>query len=75
MALFFYVKCTKMLSFFMVAEALTGLIYYRPAGENSSFHILATMCETYSNMELFLKQLFRIPSSTKYKEPRILLSG
>ena len=27
----------KMLSFFLVAEALTGLIYHRLAGENSSF--------------------------------------
>ena len=27
----------KMLSFFLVAEALTGLIYHRPAGENFSF--------------------------------------
>ena len=26
-----------MLSFSLVAEALTGLIYYRPAGENSNF--------------------------------------
>ena len=26
-----------MLSFALVAEALTGLIYHRPSGENSSF--------------------------------------
>ena len=26
-----------MLSFFLVAEALTGLIYHRPSGENSNF--------------------------------------
>ena len=26
-----------MLSFSLVAEALTGLIYYRPSGENFSF--------------------------------------
>ena len=38
MVRFFYVKNTKMLSFFLVAEALTGLIYHRPPGENSSFH-------------------------------------
>ena len=34
---FFCVKYTKMLSFFLVAEALTGLICHRPSGENSSF--------------------------------------
>ena len=28
---------SKMLSFSLVAEALTGLTYHRPAGENSSF--------------------------------------
>ena len=27
----------KMLSFSLVAEALTGLIYHRPSGENSKF--------------------------------------
>ena len=37
MVRFFYVKCTKMLSFFLIAEVLTGLIYHRPAGENTSF--------------------------------------
>ena len=39
----FYIKYTKMLSFFMVAEALTSLIYHRPLGKNSSFSIVA--CE------------------------------
>ena len=34
---FFYVKYTKKSSFFLVAEALTGLIYHCSAGENSSF--------------------------------------
>ena len=34
---FFYVKYTKMLSFFLVAEALTGLICQRPPDENPSF--------------------------------------
>ena len=33
----FNVKYTKMLSFSLVAEALTGLIYHRPSGENSNF--------------------------------------
>ena len=28
-----------MLSFSLVAEALTGLIYHRPSGENSKFQI------------------------------------
>ena len=41
MVRFFYVKSrvkyTKMLCFFLIAEALTGLIYHRPPGENSSF--------------------------------------
>ena len=31
----FKVKYTKMLSFSRVAEALMGLIYHRPSGENS----------------------------------------
>ena len=31
-----------MLSFSLVAEALTGLIYHRPSGENSKFH--STLC-------------------------------
>ena len=31
------VKYTKMLSFSLVTEALTGLIYHRPPGENSKF--------------------------------------
>ena len=33
----FYVKYAKMLSFSLVAEALTRLIYHRSSGENSSF--------------------------------------
>ena len=33
----FNVKYSKMLPFSLVAEALTGLIYHRPSGENSSF--------------------------------------
>ena len=33
----FNVKYTKMLSFSLVAEALMGLIYHHPLGENSSF--------------------------------------
>ena len=33
----FYVMYTKMLSFSLVAETLTGLIYPRPSGENSNF--------------------------------------
>ena len=32
----FSVKYSKMLSFSLVAEALTGLIYHRPSGENFS---------------------------------------
>ena len=32
----FSVKYPKMLSFSQVAEALTGLIYHRPSGENFS---------------------------------------
>ena len=31
-----------MLSFSLVAEALTGLIYHRPSGENSSFAVVHT---------------------------------
>ena len=37
MVRFFYVKYIKMLSFFLVAEALTGLIYYLPPSKNYSF--------------------------------------
>ena len=38
MVRFFYVTVSilKMLSFFLAVEALTGLIYHRLAGENSS---------------------------------------
>ena len=39
MVLSFHVEYAKMLSFFLVAEALTGLIYHRPPGENSRFHL------------------------------------
>ena len=39
----FYVKYTKMLSFSLVAEALTGLIYHRPSGENSNFQFEFTL--------------------------------
>ena len=38
MVRFFYVSSIlKMLSFFLVVEALTGLIYRRPPDENSNF--------------------------------------
>ena len=40
----FNVKYTKMLSFSLVAEALTGLIYHRPSGENSIFLPLVLNC-------------------------------
>ena len=40
----FDVKYTKMLSFSLVAEALTGLIYYRPSGENSNFQFSCRIC-------------------------------
>ena len=33
----FYVKYTKTLSFSLVVEALMGLTYHRPVGENCSF--------------------------------------
>ena len=33
----FYVKHTKTLSFSLVAEILTNLVYHRSPGENSSF--------------------------------------
>ena len=35
----FNVKYTKMLSFSLVAEALKGLIYHRPSGENFKFKL------------------------------------
>ena len=38
MARLFCVKYTKMLSFFLVAEAHTGQVYHRHSGKNSSFH-------------------------------------
>ena len=36
-----------MLSFSLVAEALTGLIYHRPSGENSKFlpFLPSTLCQ------------------------------
>ena len=36
-AIFSMLSILKALSFSLVAEALTGLIYHRPAGESSSF--------------------------------------
>ena len=36
----FNVKYSKMLSFSLVAEALMGLIYHRPSGENFSFAVV-----------------------------------
>ena len=33
----------KILSFFLVAEAHTGLMYHRPAGENSNFSSVHTL--------------------------------
>ena len=37
MVQFFHVNYAEMLSFFQIAEALTGLIYHGPRGENPSF--------------------------------------
>ena len=34
-----------MLSFSLVAEALTGLIYHRPWGKNSSFVVVVTLAD------------------------------
>ena len=34
-----------MLSFSLVAEALTGLIYHRPSGENSKFAFLRRLAK------------------------------
>ena len=53
----FNVKYTKMLSFSLVAEALTGLIYHRPSGENSrflpSFLVLNCMLDSLVNTHHF----------------------
>ena len=43
MVRFLYVKYTKTLTSFLVAEALTDLIYHRPPGKNSSFQF--TLCQ------------------------------
>ena len=47
---FFSVKYSKMLSFSLVAEALTGLIYHRPSGEKFLFG--PTEATTYSKYSL-----------------------
>ena len=39
-----------MLSFFLVAEAFTGLIYHRPTGENSRF--LQLMSKILANITI-----------------------
>ena len=44
-----YVKHTKNVKFFLVAEALTGLTYYRPPGKNFSFYFTLQMTFRYSH--------------------------
>ena len=51
-------KTHNFLSFSLVAEALTGLIYHRPSGENSSFVVahLADITRRGRTLMLTLKQ-------------------
>ena len=43
-AIFSMLSVQNMLSFFLVAVALAGLIYHLPVGENSSFSSVRTLC-------------------------------
>ena len=45
-----------MLSFSLVAEALTGLIYHRPSGENSNFQF--TLCQMMGEVSSDKTKLF-----------------
>ena len=45
----------KTLSFVLVAEALTGLIYHRPAGKNSSFISMKMPQKAIENFEIFFR--------------------
>ena len=40
-----------MLSFSLVAEALTGLIYHRPSGKNSKFHSWFLLKDSLTNID------------------------
>ena len=44
----------KTLNFSLVAEALTGLIYHRPAGENSTFHFIFPQLQRLRDYNIML---------------------
>ena len=48
-----------MLSFSLVAEALAGLIYHRPSGENSNFHSKQSLSEFKSCEHTHFDDLLR----------------
>ena len=53
-----------MLSFSLVAEAPTGLIYHRPSGENSNFQIhtaIKLICEIQRLRNKFIWLALRLP--------------
>ena len=56
----------KMSSFFLVAEALMGLIYRHPAGENSSFSSALTFDFSFAQVKCCTLQYF-LMTSTKFK--------
>ena len=53
-AIFSTLSILKTLSFSLVAEALTGLIYHCPVGENSSFSSVLFM--TFAKAERFISK-------------------
>ena len=47
----------KMLSFFLVAEALRGLIYHRSVDENFSFQFINSISSAVEEQEAFMEKL------------------
>ena len=60
-----------MLSFSLVAEALTGLIYHRPSGENSNFQeVFECLSGTHSHKNCTNKEK-RSPKCANCRGPRV----
>ena len=72
-AIFSMLSILKTLSFSLAAEALKGLIYHRPAGENSSFHSLDSdrlKTNLPSNfamtLSILMSRIYRLKSQLEY---------
>ena len=65
----FNVKYSKMLSFSQVAEALMGLIYHRPLGENFSFDNTTMNSKSSKGCLLHARYLSQLASVDKSDNP------